>query len=415
MKQLIAFIYFTCACMSLQAQVNYVKNPSLEDYSKCPNAYDQIIYARYWSTPLDSTTTSSYQMEYYNTCAGDGHPGASISSYFWEKPYFGNGMAGAVFYYDKKPPYPMSPIPRNYRDYLQGRFLGELESGKQYCVCFYVILSRESRYAHNKIGALIDNGSFDDTVTIPGSEMTFVMPQVYTDSVVGDTAHWFKIEGSFTAKGGENYITIGNFFENSDVTALSTDRSENYSYYGIDDISVIPLDLSAEAGADTWVGKGDSVQIGRIGDTTAHGLDCKWYHKGSLIDSGAIIWAKGFGLVGDKDTYAVVQTICGLVKTDTVVVYTVPTGIHEIPKSQQFNIYPNPSNGTITISNTAVQGGVLAKVYDPSGRLLISRQLQFKDNTAQLHIQSAPGVYVLELTDEAGNKQYLQLLIREAW
>jgi len=181
--------------------------------------------------------------------------------------------------------------------------------------------------------------------------------------------------------------------------------------YGIDDISVIPLDLSAEAGPDTWVGKGDSVQIGRVGDTTAQGLDCKWYHKGSLVDSGATIWAKGNGLVGDKDTYAVVQTICGLVKTDTVVVYTVPTGMQEIPKAQQFNIYPNPSNGSITISNAAVSGPVHAVVYDPSGRILLNTTLSFKDHTAQLRITGAPGLYLLELTDPEGHRQRMQLVL----
>lgn len=202
--------------------------------------------------------------------------------------------------------------------------------------------------------------------------------------------NWVKIEGSFVATGLETHITIGNFFKNSDVTT----KYPNYwnvfyttSYYRIDDVSVIPIDLAADAGKDTWVEMGKQVEIGRVGDTTAEGLDCKWYHKGILIDSGAIISVKANAIKNAVDTYVVVQTICGLVKTDTVMVKT--AGLGDIPllggARGGFTIYPNPSNGLIAISHpTLLQGTINAKVYDLLGRVLHQEKLTLNDKETSI-------------------------------
>ncbi|MBL7712844.1 MAG: hypothetical protein JNL13_10280 [Chitinophagaceae bacterium] len=194
-------------------------------------------------------------------------------------------------------------------------------------------------------------------------------------AVIIDTLHWTKIEGSFVAKGTGKYITIGNFFPNDSVTTIATDYRKflpQYSYYLIDDVSVIPIDLNADAGKDSHAEPGKPVPIGRVNDTTVMGLDCKWYYKGALIDSGAVISVKGSAVVGSVDTYVVVQTVCGLVKTDTVTVKTVPAGMKKWNANQSFTVYPNPSNGAFTITQAGVipQGSVRAAVYDLLGRIV---------------------------------------------
>lgn len=414
MNRLIAIIILiTCACINLQAQVNLVKNPGLEEYSKCPTDWNQITYANFWTTPIDSLSTLEYQMEYYNRCAGSNRYGGLPSNIsFYQNTHSGDGMGGAILYYDKTTPYPAGAIPHNYRDYLQGRLYNNLLAGKDYCVSFYINLTEASGYANNKIGAFLDDGSFDDTVSVPGSEMTFVVPQVYTNTVIDDTANWIKIEGSFKAKGNERYITIGNFFKNEDLTTVVTNywaAFVQYSYYLIDDISVIPLDLAANAGPDTWVPKGDSVLIGRT--DTAQGLDCKWYHKGTLIDSGAAIWAKGYGWVGDKDTYSVVQTICGIVKTDTVVVYTASVGINELDNDKQFSIFPNPSNGRFTVNSNSSQSQITATVLDLVGRPVWRDQVSLSNGRGGINLTLPLGVYMLSIRDANGTSEQIKLTI----
>jgi hypothetical protein len=427
MKNLMMILLLTCACLKGRAQVNFVKNPRLEQYSICPNGLNQINIAKHWSAAKDSVTFLEYLPEYFNSCGNDSlNHSAHVpdNNYFYGNPHSGTGMAGGHFFYDKTFPPPPGIIPFNYRDNLVGRLYKNLSAGQVYCVSFWVNLTESSGVAHNKIGAYLDNGTIHSLPDTPGNEITTVKPQVYTNEVIKDTFNWTKIEGSFMANGTEKYITIGNFFPNDSITTIVTNywvSGTQYSYYLIDDVSVIPIDLDADAGKNSHAEPGMPVQIGRVGDTTAMGLDCKWYRKGVLIDSGAIISVNGAATVGAVDTYVVVQTICGLVKTDTVTVTTVPVGMKEWNANKSFTVYPNPSNGAFTITYTTVipatnvtlslTKGVHATMYDLLGRIVYQQAISFSKNTANLKVDANSGVYILELTDEAGNASRERIII----
>jgi hypothetical protein len=439
-------IIFVCTCTLVQAQTNFVKNPDLEEYSKCPDDLSVIMYANYWSCPVDSSFLDG--TDYFNAC-GNAYIDASFhipnNSGFYQYPHSGNGMAAATFYYDKTLPAPPPSLPFNYRDYLQGRLYTALSAGKSYCVSFWVNLTEGSGYAHNKIGAYLDDGAINKLPLPPGSEITSVTPQVYTNTVIEDTANWVKIEGSFVATGHENHITIGNFATNAATLAIVPPLgSAQYSYYLIDDVSVVPLDLKADAGADRWVEQTKTVSIGRVGDSTAKGLDCKWYHKGILIDSGATISVAAAATKGIVDTYLVVQTICGVVTTDTVLVTTVGLGINNIALQNTFSVYPNPSDGAIVIAYSSLRGtkqsavtassnpvipssnsviassnsviarheAISIKVFDLLGRIIHQQTLTFSNNQSSLKINAPSGTYLLDLQDEDGNHYRERITIR---
>jgi hypothetical protein len=415
MKNLFAIIFFTCAWLGSQAQVNYVKNPDFEQLYYCPNNFDEIQAAKYWNAVDSVFSHYDCSPEYCNVCGTTLAASVPNNGGGYQYPHSGNGMAATVLYCDE---IPIPPPPYYYyRDYLQGKLYKKLELGKKYCVSFWINLGEGSGYAHNKIGAYLDDGTID-TVSICSKPITFVTPQIYSDVVIDDTANWVKLEGSFVANGTENFITIGNFFSKASTTAIVTNYwsalLNSWSYYLIDDVSVIPIDLTADAGMDTWVEQGKKVQIGRVGDTTAIGLDCKWYHKGALIDSGAIINVNANSVKHAIDTYVVVQTICGVVKSDTVNVFT--SGLGELPLLRGaragFSVYPNPSNGNISISPHAViptkEGTVHATVYDLLGREVYQSSFN-TDTTIQLN--TARGTYILELKDTEGNIQRERLVI----
>jgi hypothetical protein len=215
--------------------------------------------------------------------------------------------------------------------------------------------------------------------------------------------NWIKIEGSFVATGTETHISIGNFFTNAKTTAVVVNywlTFSSYSYYLIDDVSVIPIDLPAEAGKDTWVEVGKQVQIGRVGDTTAQGLDCKWYKKGMLIDSGAIISVNANSIINKVDTYVVVQNICGVIKRDTVNVKTTGLGIPLLGGGGGgFTIYPNPASNSINLSIAANE----LKVYNTLGQIV----LQTSNIAAHQPIsvsELCSGLYYLVLYDKEQNK-----------
>jgi hypothetical protein len=419
MKKIALFNLFTliCACAFAQAQItNYVKNPSFEDTVKCPYQNNQLSLTKYWHCAVDTVGEPFYAAEYLNACAGSAPPsshGMPENAGGYQYARSGKGMIGMVLFYDKTLP-PLDFVPPNYRDYAQSQLQKKLTAGKTYCVSFWVNVAEVSGYAHDKIGAYFDNGSIN-THSPAGTEITDVVPQVYSTTIIKDTMNWTKIEGSFVATGNETYITLGNFAKNIDVDTAFLYWGGLYqlSYYFIDDISVIPIDLAADAGKDTWVEQGKKVKIGRVGDTTAMGLDCKWYKKGVLIDSGAVITVNANAIKHAIDTYVVVQTICGIVKRDTVTVFTAGLGLNEINLSNQFSIYPNPSNDNIIISSSIEPSkAITAKVYDLLGRVLSQQKLLFSNKQATLKIEIPNGTYLLELQDEDGNVQRESIVIR---
>jgi hypothetical protein len=414
MKQFIIILLFTCANAIAFAQVNFVKNPSFEDTVKCPDDIGGIKFCKYWSCAVDTDGINRViAPEYYTASCEppDLNLGVPQSTRFYQYPHTGSAMAGAVLYYDRTPPSP-GGLFDTWRDYFQGRFHKSLEAGKTYCVSFWVTFADYQAHAHDKIGAYVDNGKINDRDT-PGNQILDVTPQVYTTTIQKDTQNWTRIEGTFVATGNETHITLGNFFPNADVAVIKNiyGNSGQYSYYLFDDVAVIPIDLKADAGKNSHAEPGKPMQIGRVGDTTAMGLDCKWYHKGALIDSGAIISVNGSAIVGTVDTYVVVQTICGISKTDTVTVTTVPLGQREWNAEQAFRIYPNPSDGLIAITTKSPTSKVNAAMYDLLGRSVYKQTVVFNNGSAGINVNTVPGIYILELSDEAGNATRQRVII----
>jgi len=221
-------------------------------------------------------------------------------------------------------------------------------------------MTEASAYGHNNIGAYLDNGAINSLPIAPGTEITSVVPHVYTNTRIIDTANWVKIEGSFVASGKETHITIGNFFTNAAMDTVTTNYRHNaqYSYYLVDDIAVVPIDAVAQAGVDRWVELGKQTQIGPVEDSTARGMDCQWYYQGKWIGNGNVITVSASTFKNAVDTYVVVQNVCGKTTRDTMLLRTVGAGMGNVALTENtFSISPNPSNGMLYISNTSLRGG----------------------------------------------------------
>jgi hypothetical protein len=388
MRSILA-IFFLFTCASIKAQVNLVKNPDFEKYSQCSYHSDQMSFANFWSG-VDSLGISSCVPEYCHVC-DTGMGVIPMSPQYYQYPRSGEGMAQVQVFYDED-------IPNQYfrRDYLQGRLHSTLTSGQSYCVKFYVVLAELSEHAIDKIGAYLDDGSID-TVDSCGYPLTQYIPQVEAPSLMLDTFNWMKIEGSFAANGTERFITIGNFYDlaNTIYTTSGSGSNIHYTWYLVDDVSVIPSDLPAYAGPDVWVAEGDSIFIGR---TPEVGLDCYWYVNGNVVDSGAGFYAKP----DTTTTYVVQQTLCGQVKTDTVVVSVFPVSVNGITNSRQLSIYPNPATKQLSIAQERIVF-TEAVIINNIGQQLSTHKLNAQQT--ELDISTLPaGVYYLQLSGEKGRE-----------
>ena len=270
-----------------------------------------------WYSP---TSAPGFQYSYFNACTS--LPCCSMpSNQFGDSwQYARTGDAYVVFFFSYN-------NGGNIRWYIQTKLLDSLIANQCYYIEFYVNLYNPSKYGNNNVALLLsDTAIWADfkykTPTANGLIPANPQIQLYNNPVITDTLNWVKIGGIYTAHGGEQYITIGNFKDDAHTdTAIASTQGYPTAYY-IDDVSVIPLDsmqLKADAGRDTTIVKGDSVWIG----SRLCGLqNVIWYDAGgNVIDTGAPgLWVKPTS----NTFYVIEQNVCGQYSRDTVNIMVAP-------------------------------------------------------------------------------------------
>ncbi|MGE3823758.1 MAG: T9SS type A sorting domain-containing protein [Bacteroidia bacterium] len=207
---------------------NIVPNSSFEDSTGCPNSNGQIEGAISWSGIAGSP-------DYYHEC---GINGWSIPVSWGGGGYANSGHAYAAISL-------RSIGSPSFREFIGATLTSTLIPGKRYNVEFYTSQADSSWYAIKNIGAYFSIGEPQNSVDV----LLNKIPQVKYegDDYLDDKLGWTKIEGSFIADGGENFITIGNFDDNNETDTLFVGGGvlkpslPNYwtnAYYFIDDVSV---------------------------------------------------------------------------------------------------------------------------------------------------------------------------------
>ena len=214
---------------------NLVNNPGFEEYRNCPKGIvgkpvKNLI--PHWNVPSKGTP------DYFNACSKQD---AGVPSNFAGYSYARSGVAYAGiilrqnFTRDNRI---TGEKPVVYREYIQTELKHELEKGRKYRIVFYVVNSTESRYAVDAIGACITA----ERISNNSSGVLNYVPAIenQTGKILSNRDYWVTIEGVYEAKGGEKYLTIGNFKNNflTRYMLFNADSKFNYAYYYIDDVSV---------------------------------------------------------------------------------------------------------------------------------------------------------------------------------
>jgi hypothetical protein len=228
-------ILFFLLPLSLFAQQNLVPNPSFEDTVYCPGSISDYNAVKFWFNP------TLHSPDYFHACSDSLNPFSSnVPNNFFgfqhAKDGFGYMGIGVALYNDT-------------REYFSVKLIEPLVAGKQYCVSFYVSLADSVYYATDKIGAYL---STDSIWANHFNALSFI-PQISnpSGSFITDKSNWTLISGDFIAVGGEEYLTIGNFYNDSNTDTLavvpySSMSTPNYSgaYYYLDVVSVEDCDTT---------------------------------------------------------------------------------------------------------------------------------------------------------------------------
>jgi gliding motility-associated-like protein len=221
------FILFLLGHISIVCGQNLVSNFSFEESTNCPVAISELNLASPWFTPTSGTS------DYYNSCWNISSGGVSV-----DVPANFNGVQAARSGHAYAGIAAYSPLV-DYREYIEIELDSALKPGIEYCVSFYVNLSDGSNYTINKIQMLIT-----DTIVQNFSSFGAIIttPQISSNSMIADNMNWTEVSGTYTANGGERFITIGCFEDSADVlyTELPTYIPDWFGYgvYFIDDVSV---------------------------------------------------------------------------------------------------------------------------------------------------------------------------------
>lgn len=207
---------------------NLVPNPSFEADTTCPQERsgwyraDEIKDTPPWRMATYGTS------DYFNECSVGTTVGVPFN-------FAGNGSSG--FQYARTGNAYVGVATKvgvDYREYICAPLISAFTTGTKYYVSMYINCPN-SGIPSDRIGVYLSY-NYPDTSGV-GSQHIPVMPQIEnpTGNLLSDTLNWVQIAGWYTALGGENYVTIGNFSPDSMTLGVG---GFYQSYYYIDDVCI---------------------------------------------------------------------------------------------------------------------------------------------------------------------------------
>ncbi len=231
--RLVIFNGMLLGTISSSAQ-NLVPNPSFEEYDVCPGDFSQAAHefrVRHWRSANLGTPDN------FNVCSiGEAdvpHNWAGVSD-----PYEGKGYVGVYLWMNKD---------NNYREYLQCKLTSTLLKDSLYEIEFHYKLSSYSKYSIDRIGLMLT----DSLINAKHDQVISAQPTlsiIQDSALTKETGYWETARKEYRAKGGEQYVTIGNFFDNQTThhyfirfSPVQQSMLEKSAYYYIDEVKIVPL------------------------------------------------------------------------------------------------------------------------------------------------------------------------------
>lgn len=228
-KALFILYILSCTCNYLQAQLNLVPNHSFEELFDCPDNVDQLNKCKEWYNP----TPNKGSPDYFNDCSINtvNVPNNVFGFQFASE---GKAYVGIALWTEN-----ITPVNYDYREYIGVKLKNKLKANVKYCVSFDISLANKTHIAVKSIQLALT----DTPLIISGAHnLSVFSPQLEFKSKIffSDTLQWINLKKSFISKGGEEYITIGNFYKNNETDTMKLNstipNTLNASYYYIDNV-----------------------------------------------------------------------------------------------------------------------------------------------------------------------------------
>jgi Mg-chelatase subunit ChlD len=139
-------------------------------------------------------------------------------------------------------------------EYITGNLSQKLVKDQVYCICFYAVLHKSSRWAATDIGILLHS---DKHIVYNVEDPTEIVATTYANGGKPITnTKWRKYCTYYRANGTEKYISIGKFGKSEAVSVKDLNMEPYFelngmqtkAYYQFDDLSVIANNDSIDCG-----------------------------------------------------------------------------------------------------------------------------------------------------------------------
>jgi outer membrane protein OmpA-like peptidoglycan-associated protein len=211
-------------------------NGSFEQFDGKLKKQGEFELTQDWTSPTET------KADLFSKTVKSQYVQAPKNIYGIQDPSSGKNYAGALIYsYNNKQP----------RSYISTKLKRDMIKGNLYCIKFYVSLADLSKFATNNIGIYFTNGKPD--VNSANSIINDKFITAGTNAVIDEMAGWQQVCRLYEAKGGEKFITLGNFAKEENTQAIKVKRPTGITepqlpiaYYYIDDVEVNRVDYKTD-------------------------------------------------------------------------------------------------------------------------------------------------------------------------
>jgi gliding motility-associated-like protein len=251
---LLAFLF--CTHKQTNAQQNLVFNGDFEIYSECPpaNFFSPVLNYFEYCTGWFVSNACQSTPDFFHVCNNDinGVVGIPINFWGYQHAFSGEGYVGiciedAIF-------------SDGSNEFIQTKLIEPLMHCHQYEISFYVSLAERSANAFSRLGCVVTVDTLkgiSDIANCYENLMVSVTPSfVANQGFLADSVNWTRISGTFTAKGGEQFLTIGYFNKagiNSDTMFIQEPYYATpyaYGYYYIDYVTLFEIGIDENCNAN---------------------------------------------------------------------------------------------------------------------------------------------------------------------
>jgi hypothetical protein len=220
------------------AQDNIIPNGDFEKKLACPSGdhLAPISLADGWKSCVGSPN-------YYHECNAAIAPSSNLFGY--QEAYSDSASVGIGVYIDYLP---------NFHEAVRISLSESLVSGIEYYFEMYASLADSVNFS---VGELQAYFSVEKPELEPGDSWLNVDAQIVNDPITNPLTSkegWTRVSGTFLAEGGEQWVAIGVFDHDNELTIdqvsnhPQTNENWDLAYYYIDDALLLPLEVWLDMG-----------------------------------------------------------------------------------------------------------------------------------------------------------------------